>query len=57
MLDEVPALKKQSNDGAGVQKIGGDGGNNNNPDEDTLRGIFGIKTKNKRNEVIKLWQY
>ena len=26
-------------------KIGGDGGNNNNPDEDTLRGIFGIKTK------------
>lgn len=45
VLDEVPALKKQSNDGAGVQKIGGDGGNNNNPDEDTLRGIFGIKTK------------
>lgn len=45
VLDEVPALKKQSNDGAGVKKIGGDGGNNNNPDEDTLRGIFGIKTK------------
>ena len=45
VLDEVPALKKQSNDGAGVQKIGGDGGDNKNPDEDTLRGIFGIRTK------------
>ena len=46
VLDDVPALKgaNQTNNGnGGIQKIGGDNGN---VTEDTLRGIFGIKSKN-----------
>ncbi|MCH5297882.1 MAG: hypothetical protein J1E85_09455 [Ruminococcus sp.] len=49
VLDDIPALKSASqsgNNNGGIQKIGGDGGDNGNVTEDTLRGIFGIKTKN-----------
>lgn len=48
VLDDIPALKGTSNNNneSGIQKIGGDGGDNNNVTEDTLRGIFGIKSKN-----------
>lgn len=48
VLDDVPALKGTSNNDnkGGIQKIGGDGGDNGNVTEDTLRGIFGIKSKN-----------
>lgn len=48
VLDDVPALKgsNQNNNGnGGIQKIGGDGENNNSATEDMLRGIFGIKKK------------
>lgn len=48
VLDDIPALKGASNkdNKGGIQKIGGDGGDNENIAEDTLRGIFGIKSKN-----------
>ncbi len=48
VLDDIPALKGASgnDDKGGVQKIGGDGGDNEDVTEDVLRGIFGIKQKN-----------
>ncbi len=44
VLDDIPALKTVQENTGGIQKIGGDGGDGN-VTEDTLRGIFGIKTK------------
>lgn len=45
VLDDIPALKgaQQNNNNGGIQKIGGDGGNQAETTEDTLRSIFGIK--------------
>ncbi len=45
VLDDIPALKgaQQNNNNGGIQKIGGDGGNQTETTEDTLRSIFGIK--------------
>lgn len=45
VLDDIPALKgtQQNNNNGGVQKIGGDGNNQTETTEDTLRSIFGIK--------------
>ena len=47
VLDDIPALKGSAKDnaGAGFGKIGGDGNQTTNTDEDKLRSIFGIKTK------------
>lgn len=49
VLDDIPALKGVSQSGdnnGGIQKIGGDGDGSDKVTEDTLRGIFGIKSKN-----------
>lgn len=49
VLDDIPALKGASQSGdnnGGIQKIGGDGDGSDKVTEDTLRGIFGIKSKN-----------
>lgn len=49
VLDDIPALKGASQSGGnngGIRKIGGDGDSADKVTEDTLRGIFGIKSKN-----------
>lgn len=49
VLDDIPALKGTSQSGGnngGIRKIGGDGDSADKVTEDTLRGIFGIKSKN-----------
>lgn len=49
VLDDIPALKGASQNGGnsgGIQKIGSDGDGSDKVTEDTLRGIFGIKSKN-----------
>lgn len=46
VLEDVPALKgTQSAGGKGFNKIGGDGKDDDNVDQDMLRGIFGVKKK------------
>lgn len=48
VLEDVPALKgsaAQNESGTGFGKIGGDGTQTTNTDEDRLRSIFGIKSK------------
>ena len=46
VLEDVPALKgegEKNGSGSGFSKIGGDGKNQNQTDDDTLRSIFGLK--------------
>ena len=46
VLEDVPALKgTQQSGGKGFEKIGGDGKDDDDVDQDMLRGIFGVKTK------------
>ena len=46
VLEDVPALKDtQSAGGKGFDRIGGDGKDDDDVDQDMLRGIFGVKKK------------
>lgn len=46
VLEDVPALKgTQQRGGKGFERIGGDGKDDDDVDQDMLRGIFGVKTK------------
>ena len=46
VLEDVPALKgTQQSGGKGFEKIGGDGKDDDDVDQDMLRGIFGVKKK------------
>lgn len=46
VLEDVPALKgTRQNGGKGFEKIGGDGKDDDDVDQDMLRGIFGVKKK------------
>nr|WP_316613922.1 hypothetical protein [uncultured Ruminococcus sp.] len=46
VLEDVPALKgTQQSGGKGFEKIGGDGNDDDDVDQDMLRGIFGVKKK------------
>lgn len=46
VLEDVPALKgTRQSGGKGFEKIGGDGKDDDDVDQDMLRGIFGVKKK------------
>lgn len=46
VLEDVPALKgTRQSGGKGFEKIGGDGNDDDDVDQDMLRGIFGVKKK------------
>ena len=46
VLEDVPALKgTRQSGGKGFDKIGGDGNDDDDVDQDMLRGIFGVKKK------------